>query len=246
MTAKVIGGSFIEEPIGGEDRGSFAVKNRMLTNNGKETFCYQVCRYSIVKRPDGVLLICECAIHRDESDIWLGDQEEMGLAVRVATPIAIKSEKGGRIRDSQGRIELKQIRTNQSDWCDYSGPIAGKYGGILLMNDQRNLRKPWWHAVDTGLLVANPLGESELNGRGKKRQNVLVEKGKPFTLRYGVLIHLHDRESEFDPASAFEDFLEVLPKLDSVKTSATQSSLPHVPDFLVSKRLKPIYSILNF
>ena len=211
MKARIIGGSFIEEPASSKDRGSFAVRNRLLTNDGKETFCEQVCRYTILRRPHGILMICESTLMRDEGDFWLGDQEEMGLAIRVATPIATKSEKGGVIRDSQGRTELKEIRTNQADWCDYSGPIAGKHGGILLMNDPKNFRKPWWHAVDTGLLIANPLGESELKGRGKKRENVLVKQGKPFRLRYGALIHLHTTAKELDRAKAYQDFLERLP-----------------------------------
>jgi putative membrane-bound dehydrogenase-like protein len=229
MKAKVIGGSFIEQPTSGEDRGSFAVRNKMLTNDGKKTFCHQVSRYTIIKRPSGILMVCESTFTRDESDFWLGDQEEMGMAIRVATPIATRSKKGGYIRDSAGRTEHKQIRTNQSDWCDYSGPIAGKHGGILLMNDPQNFRKPWWHARDTGLLIANPLGESELNGRGKKRQNVLVKKGQPFRLRYGVLIHLHDTEKEFDPKTAYKDFLEITSKEISIKTSAVRSDLPTVP-----------------
>ena len=230
MKAKVIGGSFLEEPMGGDDRGSFAVRNRMLTNDGMETFCYQVCRYTFLKRPAGVLMICESTLTRDESDFWLGDQEEMGMAVRMATSIATKSERGGAIRDSEGRTALGQIRTNQSDWCDYSGPVAEKHGGILLMNDPRNFRKPWWHAVDTGPLIANPLGESELNGRGKKRQNVLVRKGEPFRLRYGVLIHLHNTADEFNRTEAYEDFLEVLPTLDSSRPAETRAGLPNVPD----------------
>ena len=79
------------------------------------------------------------------------------------------------------------------------------------MNDPKNFRKPWWHAVDTGLLIANPLGESELSGSGKKRQNVLIKKGEPFQLRYGVLIHLHKSKKDFDPKAAYEYFLSQLP-----------------------------------
>ena len=214
MKAKVIGGSFIEEPSPGKDHGSFAVRNTMLTSDGSTTFCHQICRYRIMRRPSGILMVCECTLIRRESDFWLGDQEEMGLAVRVATPLAVQSDQGGRIQDSEGRAELKAIRTHQSDWCGYSGPIAGKHGGILLMNDPKNFRKPWWHAVDTGLLIANPLGESELNGRGKKRQNVLVEQGKPFRLRYGVLLHLHQRADEFDANHAYQQFLDVLSNID--------------------------------
>ena len=210
MKARIIGGDFIELPQGGKDRGRFAVRNLMLTNDGKETFCEQTCRYTILRWPHGILLICESTFLRKQGDFWLGDQEEMGIATRVATPIAVASERGGVIRDSQGRTELSAIRTHQSDWCDYSGPISGRYGGILIMNDPQNFRKPWWHAVDTGLLVANPLGESELNGRGKRRQNVLVKQGQPFRLRYGVLVHLHKQQQEFDAAQEYRDFLQTL------------------------------------
>jgi putative membrane-bound dehydrogenase-like protein len=231
MKAKVIGGEFIEDPKGGDDSGSFAVRNKLLPNDGGETFCEQVCRYTIRKRPSGILLVCESTFERKESDFWLGDQEEMGLGIRMATPIATESEKGGEIRDSEGRTVHKEIRTNQSDYCDYNGPIGGKHGGILLMNDPKNFRKPWWHAVDTGLLIANPLGESELSGRGKKRENVLVKKGETFRLRYGALIHLDDNKDDFDPKKAYEDFLKVLPEIDNDRSSASvpRSDLPEVP-----------------
>jgi len=228
MKAKIIGGTFIEEPRGGKDRGTFAVRNQLLTNEGTETFCEQVCRYTLLNRPHGILLICESTFRREESDFWLGDQEEMGLAFRVATPIAVASRKGGRILDSEGRTDLKEIRTNQSDWCDYSGPIEGEYAGIMIMNDPANFRKPWWHAVDTGLLIANPLGESELNGRGKRKQNVLVKKGEPFRLRYGVFIHAHGEANEFDPAFAYKDFLSAIGSTPA-RQSLSRSQLPKVP-----------------
>ncbi len=212
MKARIIGGDFIGEPIGGEDRGFFAVRNRLLANGSDETFCEQISHYVILQRPQGILILCETALRRNSGDFWLGDQEEMGLALRVATPIAMASNKGGRILNSNGSVNLEEIRTRQSDWCDYSGPIAGRHGGMMVMNDPDNFRRPWWHAVDTGLLVANPLGESELNGRGKQRENVLVRARKYFWLRYGVLVHLEDDAASFDPEDAYRDFLELLPK----------------------------------
>ena len=231
MKAKVVGGDFVATPKGGDDRGSFAVKNKMLANGSDEVFCEQLCRFTILKREQGILMICESTFIRKEGDFWLGDQEEMGLGIRVATSIATKSGKGGEIRDSEGRTLHKEIRTNQSDWCDYSGPVAGKHGGILLMNDPSNFRKPWWHAVDTGLLIANPLGESELSGRGKKRENVLVKKGEPFRLRYGALIHLDAKKEDFDSKKAYADFLSVLAEAEAEKSAAIPRSwLPEVPE----------------
>lgn len=232
MKARIIGGDFIGEPIGGEDRGFFAVRNRLLANGSDEIFCEQICRYTILRRPVGILVIAESSLRRNSGDFWLGDQEEMGLALRVATPIAMASHKGGRILNSNGSVDLEEIRTRQSDWCDYSGPIAGRHGGMMVMNDPENFRRPWWHAVDTGLLIANPLGESELNGRGKQRENVLVRAGESFRLRYGVLVHLEDAAASFDPEDAYGDFLEILPSLKpgSARFDVPQSGLPRVPD----------------
>jgi len=238
LKARVVGGDFVVEPQAGKSRGHFAVRNRLLVNNGDATFCEQICRYTILQRSQGILMVCESILRRPAGDFWLGDQEEMGLAVRVASPLAMAANKGGRIQNSQGKTDLTQIRTRQSDWCDYSGPIAGKHGGMLVMNDPENFRKPWWHAVQTGLLVANPLGESELNGRGKRQKNVLVKAGDSFRLRYGVLIHLSD-ETTFDAAEAYRDFLGILPTLkpeqeqpgqEQEQPEQPQANLPKVPD----------------
>ena len=213
MKARIIGGDFTQKPAVVAGRFQFAVRNRLMTNDGDARFCEQHCRFVISRMSAGILLICESTFVRDESEFWLGDQEEMGLAFRVATPLTVK--RGGRIVDSAGRTELKAIRTNQSDWCDYSGTIGDQFGGLTLMNDPTNFRKPWWHAVDTGLLVANPLGESELHGHGKKRENVLVGKGESFRLRYGCLLHLHATEEAFQPQRAYSAFLKELDSLNS-------------------------------
>jgi hypothetical protein len=204
---KTVGGNFLGEPKAEKDYAEFAVRNQLLDKQGK-LFCRQTCRYQFYKQRHGILIVCESTFLREQSDFWLGDQEEMGLAVRVAKSITQKL--GGEIRDSEGRTERKALRTNQADWCDYRGTVDGRHGGIMLMNDPQNFRKPWWHNVETGLLVANPLGESELSGRGKQRENILVKKNRPFRLRYGVLVHLHEEPKDFDTNAAYRDFLKTL------------------------------------
>jgi putative membrane-bound dehydrogenase-like protein len=232
MKARVVGGEFVEEPKGGKDFGRFTVRDKLLVNGGDQVFCEQICRYTIMPRPAGILLLCETALSREEGEFWLGDQEEMGLAIRVAKSIATVTGQGGRILNSDKSTDLNQIRTRQSDWCDYSGPVGGGHGGILLMNNPGNFRKPWWHAVDTGLNIANPLGESELNGRGKKRRNVLVKAGESLRLSYGALVHQHAKAEAFDPTAAYADFLNVLPTIEEKPKpkKVSQADLPIVPD----------------
>jgi putative membrane-bound dehydrogenase-like protein len=228
LKARSVGGEFVEQPKSGQDRGTFAVRNKLLVNGGDGVFCEQLCHYTILRRPEGILMICESAFVREAGDFWLGDQEEMGLAFRVGFDFPIKSGKGGRILNSSGSRDLKEIRTLQSDWCDYSGPAGGRFAGMMLMNDPANFRRPWWHAVDNGLLVANPLGESELNQRGKRRKNFLVKRGEPFRLRYGVLMHIHDRAEDFQPEEAYREFVKLLPEPETPPRTA--AALPVVPE----------------
>ncbi len=233
MKARVIGGSFITGPIGGRQRATFGVKNQLLKNGSDEVFAEQLCQYTLIRQEHGVLLIAESSFRKEESDFWLGDQEEMGLAFRVRSDLAIDRNPGSTIINALGQTDLKTIRTTQSDWADYSGPVDGRYAGLMLMSDPGNFRKPWWHAVKTGLLVANAFGESELNGNGKKRQSWLVPKGKAFRLRYGVFIHSHPKEKELDRPSVYQDFLEHLKKVDSVaiqRPQPTRAQLPQVPE----------------
>ena len=238
MKARIVGGDFVAGPTGGRQRATFAVKNRLLANGSDDVFLEQVSHYTFLRRPGGILLVAESTFLPREESYWLGDQEEMGLAFRVQSDLALDRNSESRILNANGSTDLKTIRTTQSDWADYSGPFQDHHVGMMLMSDPENFRRPWWHAVDTGLLVANAFGESELNGRGKKRQSRFVEKNQTFKLRYGVLIHSHKKASEFDRSAAYRDFVETLKKVDSPTGARPQPSaqqLPQVPEgFAVS------------
>lgn len=217
MEAEIIGGNFIASPTAGKEQASFGVKNLFLKSGSlDEVFLEQVCHYTFFRHPQGVLLIAESVFLREEGGYWLGDQEEMGLAFRVNSQLATARNPDSKILNANGISNLKIIRTTQSDWVDYSGPIAEKYAGLMLMSDPQNFRKPWWHAVDTGLLVANAFGRNELNGRGKLRQSWWVPKGEPFRLRYGIYIHSHPNEESLDRLATYQNFLKALKNIRSL------------------------------
>ncbi len=224
MKAKVRGGDFIAVSAGDSEPASFSVKNRFLKNaSDSEVFLEQTCRYTFLRKPGGVLLIAESVFRRKESAYWLGDQEEMGLAFRVHSQLAVARNSGSKILNAQSSADLQTIRTTQSNWVDYSGPLNNRHAGLMLMSAPGNFRKPWWHAVDTGLLVANPFGKNELNGRGKLRQSWWVPKDEPFRLRYGIYIHSHPDEAALDRTAAYQDFLNTLKKLDSLSRRKPES-----------------------
>jgi hypothetical protein len=202
---RVVHERFVQEPAGGSKRGSFAVENRYATGTG-ETICVEVCRFTFLVRPHGYLLFWDSTFSSDR-EFHFGDQEEMGLGVRLATPIAVTSEGGGRILDSEGRKNGGEIWGKTADWCDYSGPIESRFGGITVMPHPNNFRPCWWHARDYGFVAANPFGRAAFSAGPPSK--VVVRPGAALRLQFGLLIHASEKEDDVDLAVAYRDYLEM-------------------------------------
>jgi hypothetical protein len=190
---------FDEPPQGGDGTGRLVVRNRYEA--GDETVCEETCRITIKVQPIGHWLLWDSEF-RSEQEISFGDQEEMGLGVRVATPLAV--QQGGRITNSDGLMGEAQAWGKQADWCDYSGEIDGRRIGLLIMPDPRNFRRSWFHARDYGLLVANPFGQRAFTGGESSR--VVVQPDTPFRLRFAVLVHA----GALDPAAVWREYREAV------------------------------------
>ncbi|HEU5119234.1 MAG TPA: PmoA family protein [Isosphaeraceae bacterium] len=188
---------FDEPPQGGPGRGTFVVSNRY--EKGGKVIGEEDCRITVLVRPTGYLLLWDSRFRPVGGDLGFGDQEEMGMGVRVATPLAVV--KGGRITDSEGRVNEAEVWGQQADWCAYGGEIGGKRVGVALMPHPENFRRSWFHARDYGLLEANPFGRNAFTGGEKSR--VVVRAREALRLRFGVLIH----DDEPDLTGAYRDYL---------------------------------------
>lgn len=187
---------FVAPPTGGRDGGQFAVRNRYVADG--RTLAEETCRIAIRREPSGVLVLWDSAFRADE-EFTLGDQEEMGLGVRVATPLEVRN--GGRIFNGDRQENEAQVWGPQADWCAYEGEVDGRRAGIALMPHPENFRRSWFHARDYGLLVANPFGQNAFTGGEAGR--VVVPADEPFRLRFGVLIY----EGTVDGDAARERYL---------------------------------------
>jgi hypothetical protein len=201
--AKVRHEKFVAKPKGGPGSGSFTVLNIYLAADGRKALCRETCTFTVHARPGAVLLVWDSEFRSDEGAFTFGDQEEMGLGVRVATSLTVKN--GGKITTSAGDVNEKRVRGKTADWCDFSGTAAGRRVGVTLMPDPKNFRPSWYHARDYGLLVANPFGRKALT-KGKVSQ-VVVKKGEAFRLRFGVLVHAAPAERPVDLKGAYKAFL---------------------------------------
>jgi hypothetical protein len=175
---------FVGKPTEGVGKGSFVVRNLYPSADGKAAVCRETCRHTVAVRPGGYLLLYESEFTSDDADFAFGDQEEMGLGVRVATPLSVKG--GGGIVNKDGLRDEAKAWGKQSDWCDYSGVVDGRRVGIALFPDPANFGRSWFHARDYGVLVANPFGRSSF--RGGDRSRFVVRKGEPFRLGFGVFV----------------------------------------------------------
>jgi hypothetical protein len=209
LKAKVRHHKFIDEPSGGPGKGSFAVENHYLSTDGKAVVCRETARYTFLVRPSGYLMLFDSEFRSDKGDLVFGDQEEMGLGVRVATPLSVL--RGGQIVTSSTARNEKEVRGRTDPWADYSAVIDRQHVGVTLMPDPKNFRPSWYHARDYGLLAANPFGRNALTGGQPSK--VVMKQGEPFRLRFGVLIHAQaENVKPFDLSGAYEDYLKQMAK----------------------------------
>lgn len=203
---------FVRKPVGGPGAGRFTVRNRYV--DGEQTLCVETCRHEVLVRPGGVLLIYDSRFESDKSDFYFGDQEEMGLGVRVARELRVQGGKGW-ILDSQGRRNGKAVWGKTARWCAYGGVIGSHHVGLALMPHPQNFRPSWFHARDYGFLAANPFGRRAFT-RGQPSR-LVVKRGKTFRLRYGVLVYSVAAGKQPDLDAAFRDYVRLTDKTDKTR-----------------------------
>lgn len=206
--------SFVKPPEGTAGGGSFEVINRYVQSApSSEPICDERFHCDVRVTPAGYLLLWDSTFSSDR-EFAFGDQEEMGLGLRVATPLRAQRQAeggvaggNGEIRDAAGRLNEAGVWGNSSEWCDYSGVIDGQRVGMTILTHPENFRPSWFHARDRGLLVANPFGRAAFH-KGEKSK-VIVKPGESLRLRYGILVHSGAAESSPDLDAAYRAYVEL-------------------------------------
>ena len=192
---------FVERPHGGAGRGRFSVENEYL--DGERVVCRELARFAIAVTEHGYRLDWDSEFRAGGVGFYFGDQEEMGLGVRVATPLSV--EKGGEIRNSRGGTNEEGVWGKTAQWCDYGGSIEGRRVGMVLMPHPENFRASWFHARDYGFVAANPFGRNAFTGGEPSR--ITVKAGESLRLRFGVLIYGRGDAAPVDAEAAYRDYV---------------------------------------
>ncbi len=202
---------FLIEPKVETGVARFKVLNRYLATNSQETdsakeVCEQECEVRVAVMDGGCYTISIISEFKATTgDLRFGDQEEMGLGVRVATPLAVESKLGGQILDSEGRLNGDQVWGKTAAWCDYAGPLNGSWCGMTVLTSPRNFRASWSHARDYGFVALNPFGLNAFTKADKK--DVVLKKGESLRIGYAVAVHEHPQPADYRPQEVYERFV---------------------------------------
>lgn len=155
---------FEGEPHVDDGEVSFTATTAYLGTPQDEPDSPVICRErSTVRIRDGRAAGVAVRVIEWTADLTAGDEgvtfadvQEMGFGIRLAKELAPKT--GGRYLASHGGRDEKGVFGRQASWCDASGTIDGRRVGVMMVDDGGNPRRPFFHARDSGWLLANHFG----------------------------------------------------------------------------------------
>ncbi len=126
--------------------------------------------------------------------VVFGDTKEGAFAIRLADALAEK--KGtGKMVNAEGKVGMKDVWGQRSNWVDYSGAIDGEKLGVAMFDHPANPAHPVrWHSRDYGLFALNPWGQHAFDPKAEESHMTLAPGGS-LHFRWRVLIHAGDTES---------------------------------------------------
>jgi hypothetical protein len=194
--------AFSSAPALRHGRLTFATQNRLVTADGA-VLATQVSRFTISRSGEHAFLLTWAAEIRGEGrELVFGDQEEMGLGVRVATGITEKS--GGLVVNSDGLRGAKIAWGKRAAWVAYSREVDGCLRGAAIFPASANPTPSWWHTRDYGVFVANGFGKLALPPEAAGK--LVIKAGEALKLRYGILLFDAPTAAPIDFAAVSREF----------------------------------------
>jgi hypothetical protein len=162
------------------EHSSIVTENEWLTNEEK-ILLLETRRVSVLLLPDSEwLLIIDIEFKAKDKPVTLGKTPFGMIGVRMAKTIGV-NDGGGKIRNSEGAVNEKEVFWKRAKWVDYSGAITNeKLEGITLFDHPDNPNFPtYFHVRNDGWMGAS------LTFDGPRK----IQSNEPLHLCYGLYIH---------------------------------------------------------
>ncbi len=212
---------FVEEPRVAEGALTFSVEEKYVAPDGAEV-CRGVNRFRFSTSDAGNLLVWDATVRPADGPLTFGPQHEMGMGFRVATPLCVKGGTGG-IASSHGGKDEAGNWGRGGEWWDYTGEIAGRRAGILVVASSENARPVWAHARDYGFLAINPTGPPP-GAKDVPSVPFTIPAGREFKSRAAFLLHSTPAAEKWDAA--------VAGKTVSAMMAPAVARRPHLREFV--------------
>jgi hypothetical protein len=182
----------VGEVKSGKDKGSIAATFNWTDHEGKP----------ILTESRVMTFYADPKVRTVDFDITLtavtkvefGDEKDGVFGIRIR-PVLQEDKGSGHITNADGLAGEKAVWGKPSNWCDYSGEIAGEKVGIAILDHPSNPRHPVrWHVRGYGLFAANPFGAHTFD-KNVPESPTELEPGKSLRFRYRVIIHPGDAKS---------------------------------------------------
>lgn len=160
---------------------SAVVSSSLWKDAGGKTLLKESRRIAIEPKQAGqYVLIIDVRLEADLPEVVLGKTPFGLIGVRMAKSIGVH-DGAGRIMNSDGLINEKEVFWKPARWVDYSGQIAnGVIEGITLMDHPTNSNHPTvFHVRNDGWMGAC------LTFHADK----VLKKGEALHVRYGLFVH---------------------------------------------------------
>jgi hypothetical protein len=192
----------IEEMHGGPHSG--AVRAAFdLVKPGGEAMGEEVQAYTFSGDKNNRIIDCAFTLRANHEPLKLADTKEGTFAIRVVHAL---DSPPGRMVNSNGGVDEKEIWGKKANWVDYNGNVDGEEVGIAIFDNPHNLRHPTtWMTRGYGLFAVNPFGLSVFFNNPKLDGSYTIPAGGSLTLRYRVLIH-HGDDKQGDVAAAWQRY----------------------------------------
>jgi putative heme-binding domain-containing protein len=191
--------AFSEPPAEREGRLSFATENRLVTMAGGQLGTQRL-KFTLWRDSTALWIDCQTELRGHGGELSLGDQEEMGLGVRVTSGLTEKAGDGS-VLNSAGLRGAKAAWSKVADWCEYAAPRGSRRVGVALFADPKNPQRSWWHTRDYGLMVANAFGARVLPAAAQGK--VIVPAGASLRLHYVARFFNEPTDGAVAPAEVF-------------------------------------------
>jgi Methane oxygenase PmoA len=170
----------IEKLTDGDNEASVTSLNAWIEDAHKKTLLLERRKTTVQRLEKGEWLLVLDLQFEVKEEVTLGKSPFGMIGVRMAKSIGV-NDGAGTIRNSDGKINEKEVFWKPAKWVDYSGAIADKtVEGITLLDHPSNPNHPSvFHVRNDGWMGASLTFDAPRK----------IEPGKAQRLRYGLYVH---------------------------------------------------------